>query len=72
MDSQIKTPTITKTLVDYLDETFDIDKVIYNLNREGSVNNDERFGFINGVRGVINHLKGLRQEQQEEKLEANL
>lgn len=55
----LKIPVVPKDIVDYLEETFNVDNLL--IVKKG--NGDEHLGFIRGVREVIIRLKHLSNKE---------
>lgn len=61
---ELKVPFISKELIEYLETQFGMDYLI----GVRVANNDERIGFIKGVREIIMNLKFTRDTQLEKEV----
>lgn len=62
MEEDLKIPFVSQELVQYLNDTFNIE----NLLGFKAKNNDEHLGFIRGVREVIGRLEVIHDTQYEQ------
>ena len=59
-----KDPYVSLELLEYLEESFNVDYLISQKFETG----EETVGFIKGSREVIGHLRGIYEEEEEQEL----
>ena len=62
MDDEIKIPYVHEDIVTYLDDFFNFDSLLSDLDGEQA---EYQIGYMKGVRDIINHLRAISEEQNE-------
>lgn len=59
----LKTPYVHEDIVSYLDDLYDFDALLHCLEGESA---EYKIGYMKGARDIINHLRAISEEQNDE------